>query len=172
MDLVKLSERWIKQETGKFSNVTKMSFNCHFEATLSHHPVTGASPNYVTRWMWPWRGKSWHEYISNFKRRTGIVQKTQFHRRNFSPTFLPPEIPKTVFLREKRLDTGDIYGLEMHFSLENTGRLKYKYVWKFHRRNREWILFQGPWNSRQRSLCCIQWCWSHHYFRSFKNKSF
>jgi len=58
-------------------------------------------------------------------RRTGIVQTTQFHRRNVSPTCLPPEISKTVFLREKRLDTGDIYGLEMHFSLENTGRLKY-----------------------------------------------
>ena len=37
----------------------------------------------------------------------------------------PSATTKTVFLREKRLDEGDIYGLEMHFYLLN-GRLYYR----------------------------------------------
>ena len=55
------------------------------------------------------------------------MKSTIFERRNFaSPSVLPLDIPRTIFLRQKRLEEGDLFGLELHFCLAKDGRLKYQ----------------------------------------------
>ena len=168
MDPVKLSERWIKHETGKFLNVTKMSFNCHFGVTLSHLPVTRSSPNCVTRWRWPSKGQSWH--LGTFETSKGGQVSSKRH--NFIDEIFRQHF---YLLKYQKLFSWEKNGsiLEIFMVLKCISVWKIPGDWSTSTLKnswpRRWLLFQGSWNSRQRSLCCIQWCWSHHYFRLFKN---